>query len=215
MAGTIQQFDFSVDLLRAILWQYNDAAGLQSLLASKARWYEENQRDFWTNWRRDVFDLTTANEFGCAVWGLILGLPLSIGQPGSGNRPVWGFGPLNEPFEQANFGRTSDGVSRLTLEQKRLILRLRYFQIVSDGSVPFVNFTLQTVFGQGYVVDNHDMTLTYVFQTELPVQVRQVLDLFDLLPRPAGVGTNIVYLTDPVWGFGPNNQNFENAPFGA
>lgn len=212
---TVQQFDFSVDLLRAVLWQYNDATGLQSLLQSKSSWYEENQRDFWENWRRDVFDLTTANDFGCAVWGVILGVPLSIGIPGSGDRDVWGFGPDNLNFENGNFGRSSSGVASLTLEQKRLVLRLRYFQLISDGSVPHTNFVLQQVFGQGYVLDNLDMTITYVFQTELSFAVRQVLDQFDLLPRPAGVGTNIVYLTDEVFGFGPDNQNFENGQFGA
>lgn len=214
MMATVQQFDSSVDLLRAILWQYDGATGLQTILRSKAAWYDENQRDFWTNWERDVFDLTTANDFGCAVWGIILSIPLSIGIPGSGDRDVWGFGPNNENFENANFGRLSSGTSNLTLEQKRLVLRLRYFQLISDGSVPHTNFVLKQVFGQGYVVDNHDMTVTYVFQTELPSTVLTLLRDFDLLPRPAGVDINIVYLTDPVWGFGPNNQNFENAPFG-
>lgn len=211
---TVQRFDFSVDLLRALLWQYDDAEGMQTLLRLKSEWYEVNQRDFWENWHRDVFDLTTANDFGCAVWGVILNIPLSIGQPGTGDRPNWGFGPDNLPFELGTFGRSSDGVAGLTLEQKRLILRLRYFQIVSDGSVPFANFALRAVFGQGYVVDNLDMTATYVFQTALPEIVRTLLEDFDLLPRPAGVAINIVYLTDPVWGFGPENQNFENAPFG-
>jgi hypothetical protein len=213
--ATIQQFDFSVDLLRAVLWQYQDATGLQSILASKAAWYETHQTNFWTNWRRDVFDLTTANEFGCAVWGVILGLSLSIGQPGAGDRPNWGFGENNLNFGNGTFGRNSAGVASLPVEMKRLLLRLRYFQLVSDGSVPHTNFALQTVFGQGYVVDNQDMTVTYVFQTALDTRLLRAMQTYDLLPRPAGVGYNIVYLSDPVWGFGPNNENFENAPFGA
>lgn len=215
MAGDIQEFDFSVDLLRAILWQYQDAEGLQSILNSKSAWYIENQTTFWNNWRRDVFDLTTANDFGCAVWGIILGIPLSIGIPGSGDRPVWGFGPDNLNFGNGNFGRSSAGVASLTLEQKRLVLRLRYFQIVSDGSVPHTNFVLQTVFGQGYVLDNHDMTATYVFQNPLAPQILTVIEEFDLLPRPAGVGINMVILTDPYFGFGPDNMNYENGQFGA
>lgn len=212
--ATIQQFDFSVDLLRAILWQYDSAPGLQSLLTQKSAWYDENQRDFWVNWERDVFDLTTANDFGCAVWGLILGLPLSVGIPGSGDRPVWGFGPNNLNFENGTFGRLSSGVAGLTTEQKRILLRLRYFQLITDGSAPHANFVLRSVFGQGYVLDNHDMTLTYVFQVPLSAILRTMIDQFDLLPRPAGVGINIIYLTDPIWGFGVNNQNFENGPFG-
>lgn len=213
--ATIQQFDFSVDLLRAVLWQYQDATGLQSVLQAKSAWYDENQRGFWTNWTRDVFDLTTANDFGCAVWGVILGLPLSIGRPGTGDRPNWGFGPNNLNFGNGPFGRNSAGVLSLPVEQKRILLRLRYFQLVSDGSVPHTNFALQTVFGQGYVVDNLDMTITYVFQAALDSRLLQAISAYDLLPRPAGVEYNIVYLSDPVWGFGPDNQNFENAPFGA
>lgn len=211
----IQEFDFSVDLLRALLWQYNDAVGMQTLLSQKSAWYEENQTEFWNRWIEDVFNLKTANDFGCAVWGVILDIQLSIDQPGTGDRPVWGFGPNNLNFGNGNFGRRSSGVSGLTLEEKRLVLRLRYFQLITDGTVPHINFILRDVFGQGYVVDNHNMTMTYVFQTPLSSQMLAVLAQFDLLPRPAGVDTNIVVLTDPVWGFGVNNQNFENGPFGA
>lgn len=211
----VQAFDYSVDLLRAILWQYQDAAGLQSLLASKDTWYDENQTAFWSDWYADVFNLRTANEFGCSVWGVILGVPLSVGQPGTGARPVWGFGAFNRNFEHGNFGRDSAGVAALTLDQKRLVLRLRYYQLVSDGSVPFINKTLRDVFGYGYVLDVGDMTATYIFPTELPSAVRFVLTEFDLLPRPAGVGVNILVDPKAVFGFDPHYQNFNNGGFGA
>lgn len=211
----IQEFDFSVNLLRALLWQYEDAAGMQSLLRSKNLWYEENQRDFWSSWAVDVFDLRTANDFGCTVWGVILGVPLSIGQPSSGARPVFGFGQYNQNFENGNFGRDSAGIAGLTLDQKRLVLRLRYYQLVSDGTVPFINKTLLDVFGVGYVLDRLDMTATYVFPAELPFSVRQVLEYYDLLPRPAGVEVNILIDPGNVFGFDPFYQNFENGAFGA
>lgn len=211
----IQEFDFSVDLLRAILWQYEDAAGLQSVLRAKSSWYEENQEEFWTAWVRDVFNLRTANDFGCSVWGIILGVPLSIGQPGTGARSVWGFGEFNQNFNNGNFGRDSAGVAGLTLEQKRLVLRLRYYQLVSDGSVPFANKALQDVFGTGYVLDRLDMTATYIFPTELSSSVRLVLEYYDLLPRPAGVKINILIDPGKVFGFDPFYQNFENGSFGA
>lgn len=215
MAGDVQEFDFSVDLLRALLWQYEEASGLQSLLSSKSAWYIENETEFWTNWRRDVFDLTTANDFGCAVWGIILGIPLSIGQPGSGPRPVFGFGVHNLNFENGNFGRDSAGVASLTLDQKRLVLRLRYYQLVSDGSVPHTNYVLQQVFGGGYVLDGLNMTATYIFPQALSSQVIAVLEKFDLLPRPAGVGINVLINPDEVFGFAPIYLNFENGQFGA
>src|SRR5574340_1005296 len=197
----VQAFDFSVDLLRSLLWQYEEAAGLQSLLNSKSDWYDKNQTAFLSDWYTDVFNLQTANDFGCSVWGVFLGVPLSVGQPGTGARPVWGFGSFNQNFENGGFGRDSAGVAGLTITQKRLVLRLRYYQLVSDGSVPFINKTLRDVFGYGYVLDAGDMTATYIFPVELPSAVRFVLQEFDLLPRPAGVGVNILIDPTAVFGF--------------
>ena len=65
---TIQQFNFSVDLLRVILWQYNDAENIENLLTRKQTFYNTAHRDFFNNWIRDVFDLRTANDFGLSVW---------------------------------------------------------------------------------------------------------------------------------------------------
>lgn len=216
MSSRVQAVDFSVDLLQAILWQYNDATRLQYLLNQKQAWYDETQTAFWEDWVRDVFDLVTANEFGLSVWGVILGIPLSIGQPGTGARHVFGFGVYNQNFNNGNFGRDSAGVAALTLEQKRLVLRLRYYQLVSDGSVPHTNMVLQRLFGAGYVLDNvADMEVTYVFPTALPASVRTVLQSFDLLPRPAGVKLNILIDPGSVFGFDPFYQNFNNGAFGA
>lgn len=211
----IQQLDFSVNLLRAILWQYNDAARLQSLLEQKAEWYESHHQEFWTDWIRDVFDLTTANEFGLSVWGIILNIPLSFGLPSSGTRPVFGFGVFNRNFENGTFGRDAAGVAGLTIEQKRLVLRLRYYQLISDGTVPHTNYVLQQVFGTGYVLDPENMTATYVFPAALPSGVLAVLQEFDLLPRPAGVEINILIDPSKVFGFDPHYQNFNNGGFGA
>lgn len=211
----VQQFDYSVDLLKALLWQYNDAARLQSLLADKAEWYAEHNAGFWENWQRDVFDLLTANEFGLSVWGVILDIPLSYGLPSSGARPVFGFGDFNLNFNQGTFGRDASGVAGLTTEQKRLVLRLRYYQLISDGTVPHINFVLRDVFGQGKVLDRYDMTATYVFETEVPSSVRVLLDKFDLLPRPAGVEIDILIDPGNVFGFDPYYQNFNNGGFGA
>lgn len=210
----VQQFDFSVDLLRALLWQYEDAAGLQSILRQKAAWYEQEHTEFWSDWYRDVFNLQTANEFGLGVWGVILGIPLSVGQPGTGDRPVWGFGPFNRPFNRGGFGRAAAGVASLSIDQKRLVLRLRYYQLVSDGTVPFANYAMREVFGYGYALDGLDMTVTYVFPAEIPSQVLFVLQAYDLLPRPAGVKVRIIVDPGKVWGFGPYVQNFNNGPFG-
>lgn len=215
MTGRVQTFNFSVDLLRAILWQYNDAERLQSLLSQKSLWYEEQNAGFWQDWERDVFNMLTANDFGLAVWGIILNTPLSFGIPGSGARPVWGFGEFNQNFNNGNFGRDASGIAGLTIEQKRMVLRLRWYQIITDGTVPHINFVLQDVFGQGRVLDVGNMTATYVFNAAFPSAVQTLLEQFDLLPRPAGVKIDILVDPTNVFGFDPYYLNFNNGGFGA
>ena len=119
-----QEFDFSIDLLRVVLWQYNGAENLQSLLTSKQQWYIDNQTDFWDNWTTDVFDLRTANEFGLSVWAIILELPLVATLPPSDiTRPTWGFSSNNSNFENGNFSSRTATDAGLTLDQRRIALK--------------------------------------------------------------------------------------------
>jgi hypothetical protein len=90
MSSAIEDFDFSVDILSALLWRQNNATTLQSLLQQKQDWYNENHTQFWQDWYTNVFNLQTANEFGLSVWAQILGIPLTlIVAPNAG--PQFGF----------------------------------------------------------------------------------------------------------------------------
>ena len=63
---------------------------------------------------------------------------------------------------------------------------------VSDGSIPATNQILLNLFGQGYVTDGLNLTMTYTFPTALtPVQYAIVLNS-GVLPRPPGVSTSVV-----------------------
>lgn len=211
----IQAFDFSVDLLRALLWQYNDAARLEGLLRQKQEWYDTNQKGFWENWATDVFDLRTANDFGLAVWSIILNLPLFIETEDAPDKPIWGFDQYRENFANGNFAGISS--SGLTVEQKRLALRLRYFQLVTTGTVSEINAFFAYLFeplGPAYVVDGYDMRARYVFGLPVSSALEAVLTEFDLLPRPAGVKIDFVILGDSDgWGFGRYHDNFTNGNF--
>ena len=212
----IQEFDFSVDLLRALLWQYNEATRLQTLMQGKQDWYNINQTEFWGSWYRDVFNLQTANDFGLAVWAIILDIPLLVASQGDPiDKPIWGFGQYRKNFENGNFA--SIATSQLTTEQKRLVLRLRYFQLYTRATVTEVNAFLGELFapyGGGYVQDNLDMTALYIFNSPLPSALAVVLSEFDLLPRPAGVKIDFIITgLTPSWGFGEFHRNFENGNF--
>ena len=213
----IQTLDFSVNILRALLWQHNEAARLESLLTQKQTWYDTNLAAFWTDWIRDVFDLRTANAFGMQVWAIILGLPLVVTLPPSGTgAPSWAFGALRQNFTRGNFGRSAAGSVSLTLEQQRLVLRLRYFQLIGRCNVTEINRFMNTLFadqGVVFVTDNLDMTMNYTFTFAIDSQLSFVLRNFDLLPRPSTVGIDYDVFAFPVFGFGAFNLNFNNGTF--
>ena len=209
----IQTFDYSVDLLQSILWQYDKATHLNSLIDSKQSWYTLNQTGFWTDWYNNVFNLLTANTFGLVVWSIILNLPLFLlNEVESPDKPIWGFnkyvspGVLENTYK--NFGRKGAGLSlggnfsirgkviTLTEEEQRFLLRLRYFQLSNRCDVTDVNIFLDYLVntsnigysGKVYMLDNLDMTITYNFTTsDFPPNLFKSIDTFDVFPRPAGV----------------------------
>jgi len=216
--ATIQEFDYSVDLLRALLWQHDNAESLKTIIQRKQDWYNVNQRDFWASWYDEVFNLDTANDFGLAVWARILDIPLAVEKPADKLKDAFGFGVNHQNFGNGNFARGQAGEIPLTIDQRRLVLKLRYFQLVSRGAVPEINEWLSVLFGNDgdvFVVDSLDMTFaTYFFSFAPNSQLRFILENYDLLPRPAGVGVRWQIQIKPSFGFGVNHLNFENGNFG-
>lgn len=219
MSIRIEEPDFSLDLLSAALWQFNDADNLLGLLREKQRFYDTAHRDFWQDWLRDVFDLRTANEFGLSVWSIILDIPLfSTTTESPDDYPAFGFataGP-DSNFDNSNFATPPGTFTGLDTEQKRLLLRLRYHQLTTSGSVTDINRILADVFGPGvaYVQDNLDMSIRYIFNTLIDPNLIFVLDTFDILPRPSGVNSDISIQAQQRFGFGEFRRNFGHGNFG-
>lgn len=193
----IQDLELNVDLLKSLLWQYSSAPNLQALVSAKNDWYAINQTQFWENWIVDVFDLRTANDFGLQVWSIILGQSLYTNFPPPPATDTWGFSANHKNFDNGNFGSTTGGNRVYSTTTARLLLRLRYFQLVSSGTVPETNRMLNYLFadyGDAYLQDNNDMTQTYMFMFVIPSEIRYMLDNTDVLPRPAGVASEIIGL---------------------
>jgi Protein of unknown function (DUF2612) len=216
----IQLFDFSINLLQAILWQYNDATNIQGILAEKNAWYIANQQDFWSEWIQNVFNLATANQFGLSVWSVILGLPLYVNAPYDPDAPTWGYGGTNGDvnFDNGNFNDNGGYSFFLPLNTQRIALQLRYFQLVSSGTLPEINRALAYVFasyGSAYLLDNHDMTQTYFFNFPVTWDLAYLFKNYDVLPRPAGVSSSVIDATLVYFGFNTFNDNFDNGNYGA
>lgn len=216
--STIQDIDYSADLLRAILWQYEESGRLKTIVQKKQAWVNRVHSEFWSAWYRDVFNIDTANRFGLAVWGRILNISLGVDQPPQPNKISFGFGANHANFNNGNFGVLSPGNQQLSLDQQRMLIRMRYFQLTCRPTVPEINEFMSYLFeveGPAYVVDNLDMTMTYVFGFPPSSELLFVLQNYDFLPRPSAVGVDWISFSRQSFGFGPTNLNFNNGNFGA
>lgn len=209
------KLEFNVNLMRTVLWQYENAPKLKSLVQAEQDWANENVTEFWKNWFRDVFNLKTANEFGLNVWSRILDVPLTINRPRRVGG-VFGFGSNHKNLGNGNFGRARSQDIEVSTEQARKILLLRWFQLTSRPTVANINEALEIVFGEGiaYVQDNLDMSYQLFMFTERPdYQTIDMLKNTDLLPRPSTVGSTILVQPRKGFGFGRNHLNFGNGNF--
>jgi hypothetical protein len=212
----IQQFDFSIDVLKPLLWKDNKASKREYLLGQKQEWININHTQFWGDWYRDVFNLQTANDFGLVVWSIILNLPLFIEVfPDPEGKPIWGFDEYHENFDNGNFTNIGGGPV-LSTDQKRLVLKLRYFDLTTRDDTRNVNAFLKFAFadlGDVWRLDGLDMSVVYVFSFAPDPVLLSVLQDYDILPRTAGVLVRYVDLTRDTFGFGEYNQNFDNGTF--
>lgn len=196
----IQAFDFSVDLLQSLLWQYNSALNLQGILEAKQDWYDVNQAEFWADWYTDVFDMRTANQFGLTVWSIILDIPIIVvTTPPVSDKVGWGFDDLHQNFTHGNFAPASGGSNILTIEQARQLLQMRYFQMTTRGAVTEINAFMNRLFSEDgpiFVRDNLDMTATYVIAFTPSANFVFLLEKYDILPRPAGVKVDFIIAPD-------------------
>ena len=189
----IQAFDFSINLIKALLWQYNSALKLQSLLESKQTWYDANYEQFWNNWYDDVFNLQTANEFGLSVWAIILQLPIVVESTlPAPSRPTFGFEEYRRNFNRGNFYSGKENINILSLNDARIALLLRYYQITSRPTVTEINRVFSIVFadyGPAWVEDNLDMTITFHYAFDISSQLLEIITGNDLFMRPSAVGS--------------------------
>jgi|ERR1700744_3591230 len=188
----------STNLLRGVTWRYDNSKNLIKLLTLKQQWYNENHDKFWNDWINQVFDLTNANNFGCAVWAFILNVPISVLGLQQNTR-LWGFDAFRANFADStqdppnpssgNFPPVSEEGAITSLIESRWALRLKYYAHTTPRTVTGLNAMLADVFGQGnaYVLDNEDMTMTYVFNISISTLFQNAMIQFDLIPKVAGV----------------------------
>lgn len=218
MTTTIQSFDFTTNELAALIWQYENSPNIRTLVQNKQSFYDQNQTAFWENFYTNIFNLKTANDFGLAVWSIILGAPIAYIITAGGS-PSWGFGTNHVNFTNGNFSSVNGSNSTYTLstETARVILQLQYFKLIGTCTVPAINRALKYIFsanyGSVYLYDNLDMRQEYIFDFVPPSDMQFAFNNFDVLPRPAGVGSSWTTFIEAPWGFNSDASNFNHSNF--
>lgn len=202
-----------IDITQVLTWQYNDATRLQSLIEKHQAWIDRYHNQFWTDWYDDIFNLDTANDFGLSVWAIILGVSFGV-EMSDGTKNIFGFDPYGDNFFASNFSAVASGAVQLTTEQKRIVLKLRYYQMISRATIPEINAAVKAIFGNAWVLDPGDMSFVYIVMGGTPTSEQQfIIDNFDVIPRPSGIGFAYRYNIDSAFGFAPYGQNFYNSTF--
>lgn len=206
------------NVLRALLWQHNNAPRLTTLLQGKQAWYASEADGFWERWQADVFDLRTASAFGLQVWGIILGVPIGVAPDGPTPVTVkpWGFGTNNANFNNGNFLPNANGASgvQLSVYEARVLLQLRYLYLTCYPSVIKINERLSQIAPFIVAFDSFDMSeIRYEFAQVMSAQFLALCAQGGILPQPSVVGLGISVFGRKIFGFGTLNENFNNGNF--
>lgn len=190
-------FNFNTNLLSSIIWQYDNAQNLQSLITQKNDWYNANVEQFWQDIITNFLNINTANDWGLGLWGNILQVSRTINVNGQ--------------------------LTTLSKEMYRRLILGKLSLIKSNGSVPEINAYLNFIFQDkktstslGAIVhDNQDMSLYYIFNFEPTDEEMALINSRTFLPTPAGVQDKIYILEEyKIFGFyNTGFQPFGQAPF--
>lgn len=182
----------TVDLMSCILWQYNKAPRIQMLIQKCQDEFDGNVKDFWNNFYTNIFNIDTANTFGLSVWGILLGV----------DRPTYTSDGQTYPY--------TDDMYRLLLKSRSLLFRM-------DGSIYQINRYIEYLFPDRPILvrDGLNMSIDIIFYYTPTADELQVLNNPDFLPRPSGVGVNILVINHTeVFGFDGSGLNtFDNGVF--
>jgi len=184
-----QVIDLSVDLTKALLWQYDNAPKLQAIVDQKNAWYQTAQVTFWENWITNVFDIRTADSFGLDLWGIIVGIGRGLNVPEGG----YNFSPFNTA--PCNFGGFNPNYQLDDAMFRKLILA-KTLTNVSRNTIPNLNAIIVGLFGDRgtvYYSDNGNMSISFHFNFQLRPYELAILTQSTALNKPAAVSLNYVH----------------------
>lgn len=178
------------DVRQTLLSQYANSPVILKLLGYFNEWLNPVGR--FDAFYQDVWNILTARGYGLDVWGRILGVTRILEVPGQlylgfqqdDDAQPFGFGILYA-------GGRSTNSAALTDEAFRLLLLAKAALNITDASSLSINRILLALFGGGYVRDNLDMTITYVFSRPLEPVETAIVYQSGAIPKPVGVSYTV------------------------
>lgn len=173
-----------------VLSQYANSPIITGLIDYFAQWLDPKSR--FDQFFSLIWDIDTAQGFGLDVWGRILGVNRVL------QVPVGEYLGFEQDAQAKPFGfgifysgtRLTNNVA-LTDEAYRMLLLAKAALNITNASSPAINAILLNLFGQGYVRDNLDMTITYVFSEALTPVETAIVFQSGVLPKPCGVSFDV------------------------
>lgn len=176
---------------QTVISQYQNSPVLMRLVDNMVEYFDPTVRlnDFYNL----IWNIDSAQGWGLDVWGRILGVGrvLHIAIPGD----YLGWDEAGDAFT-FDYGIFYGSAASLTENYYlsdsvyRRVLLAKAFANICDGSIPAVNQILIDLFpdyGNCYVIDNLDMTMTYRFTDPLTAPDSTLAQQSGVLPKPAGV----------------------------
>lgn len=177
-----------------------------------------NIGDFYSN----IWNIDTAQGYGLDVWGRIVGISRYLQVAYSGEYFGFKTGSTPNPYLPFNFGifRSQQQVtSTFALPDAafRTLILVKAFANVAATNIPTLNALARMLFvglgsspyvdpsyvdptyyavpdrSRAYVIDNGNMTMTYVFDFPLSAVEVAIVTTPGLLPHPTGVAVSVTH----------------------
>jgi hypothetical protein len=165
-------FKYIVDNITQL--QYNNT-NLQELMRQKALVYNKYIGNLLKAFNDEILNLDTCRSSALDyIWGKYFKISRTFAD------------------DEGNLFSLSDA-------EFRYILKIKAFCSIWDGAINSLNNFLGILYrdrGIVFILDNQNMTVnTYYFKMLMSEQEKYIFTHYDILPRPAGIGTELINIT--------------------
>lgn len=182
------------DWRKTILSQYDASPVLLSLIDGITSALDTQNRidQFYEN----VWDIASAGTFGLDVWGRIVGVSRELTLPGEGDYLGFAEAESWETYGTGVFWNGGAMTNKYLMPNDvfRRVIMAKAALNITDGSCKSTNAILMALFpgyGNVWVRDNLDMTITFVVSSALSSVDYAIITQSGVIPKPAGVSFSV------------------------